>query len=66
MDNIESRLLTITQACKYLGISHPTFWRLRKDGKVKAVKLGKTDRFTKENLEECISNNTFPKRIGKI
>ncbi len=59
-------LLTQEEAARTLRISKTSLWRLRARGKIRAIQIGKKVLFRLEDLEKFISENTFPKRIGKI
>lgn len=47
-------VLTTTEAMKYLRITRPTLFRLIKQGKLKATKVGHNYRILKEDLEKFI------------
>jgi len=54
---MEKRLLTVKEACEYLGISKTTLYKLIKEGKLKPVKLGKITRFEKEDIDRLIKES---------
>lgn len=51
---MEKRLLTVKEVCEYLNISKPTVYRLIKEGKLKPIKIGKSTRFEKEDIDKLI------------
>jgi excisionase family DNA binding protein len=46
------RLLTKAEASTFLQVSKPTLDRLVKSGVIKAIKIGRSVRFTRETLQE--------------
>lgn len=44
-------LLTIPEAMKLLGVSRMHLWRLRKEGKIQEIQLGKHTYLTKAEVE---------------
>jgi excisionase family DNA binding protein len=52
---IEARLLSSRQAATYLALSERTIWTLVKDGRLKAVKIGRCVRFDVEDLDAFIT-----------
>ncbi len=51
------QLLTAEQATEYLQISRRTLFRLIKDGKLRALKVGNAYRFKKNELDEDLKIN---------
>lgn len=50
-------LLTVDEACEILKISVPTFYRLRKDGDLRAVRVGGRLRLHPQDLRDFIKRN---------
>lgn len=51
------QLLTVDEACDFLRISVPTFYRLRKEGKLKAVRVGGGLRIDPAELRAFVRRN---------
>jgi len=51
---MEKKLLTVREACEYLSISKATLYKLIKKGKIKPVKIGKSTRLDKEDLDKLV------------
>ena len=51
---MEKVLLTIKEACEYLNISRATLYKLIKEGKLKPVKIGRSTRLDKRDLDKFI------------
>jgi len=51
---MEKALLTVKEACEYLNISRAMLYKLIKEGKIKPIKLGKSTRFDKKDLDDFI------------
>jgi excisionase family DNA binding protein len=51
------QLLTVEQAAAYLQISKRTLFRLIKDGKIRALRVGNSYRFRQNDLDEDIKIN---------
>ncbi|MCL6584464.1 MAG: helix-turn-helix domain-containing protein [bacterium] len=58
------QLLTAEQATEYLQISRRTLFRLIKNGKLRALKVGNAYRFKKAELEEDLRVNTGERRMA--
>lgn len=48
-------LHTINQVCERLSLSRSTFYRLRDEGKLKAVKIGRATRVPESSIEQFIN-----------
>ncbi len=53
-----SKLYTESELCEILGISRTTVYRLRKLGLLKAVRFGRSVRYTREQIDDLL------KRLG--
>lgn len=62
--DLGERLLSVDEACEFLQISVPTFYRLRKEGKLKAVRVGGGIRIDPTELRSFIARNVS-KRTGE-
>ena len=51
--------MTQKEACEYLGISTNTFKQEIKKGRIGYLKIGKSKRFTQQELEKCLNNLTY-------
>ncbi|SMO61070.1 transcriptional regulator, AlpA family [Balnearium lithotrophicum] len=51
---MEKKLLTVKEACEYLSISKATLYKLIKEGKIKPVKIGKSTRFDRQDLDRLV------------
>lgn len=60
---MEHEVLTIAQVAKYLQISEMTTYKLVKEGKIKAFKIGRHWRVKKEDLTEFIEKRKRGERI---
>ena len=58
-----SRLLTVTETCKYLRISPPTLYRMIERGELVPVKIGKRTLFDRKDLDIFIDAAKGP--LGK-
>lgn len=54
----ELKVYTIDEVVELLHVTRRTVYSYIKDGKLKAVKIGKYWRVTQENLEEFLSTGT--------
>lgn len=54
-------ILNITQVAEYIGIHKITLYRLIKDQKIPAFKIGRQWRFKKKLLDKWIEENTTKK-----
>lgn len=62
-DKEHANLLTIKEACVFLGVSRPTIYALMKSGKLKHVYLSKNRlRFTKAYLVEYVEKSRYNTR----
>jgi excisionase family DNA binding protein len=57
------RLLTVDEACEFLQISEASFFRLRKRGKIKGVRVGSHLRIEPAELRAFVQRN-ITKRSG--
>lgn len=48
-------LYTVSQVAEYLGVHAHTIYRYLAEGRIKAVRIGKTYRFTAENISDYIA-----------
>lgn len=55
-DKRVERMLTELEAADVLGISARTLWQLRKDEKVRAVRIGRSVRYDPADLREFIES----------
>jgi excisionase family DNA binding protein len=53
----DDRLFTVDEACEYLRISPASFYRLRRDGKLKAVRVGGGLRIDPSELRAFVQRN---------
>lgn len=49
-------LYTVSQVAKYLGVHPHTVYRYLQEGRIKAVKIGQTYRFTSDHINEYIAS----------
>jgi len=56
--------MTAEQANTYLQISRRTLFRLIKDKKIRALRVGNVYRFHKEELDEDIKENTDERKAA--
>ena len=61
----ELRVYTIDEVVDLLHVTKRSIYSYIKDGKLKAVKIGKYWRVTQENLEEFLSKGTKTAPEGK-
>ena len=54
------RLLTVSQAADYLGISRPTFYRRLEDGTIPFVQLGPRRYIPADVLEKILATLSVP------
>lgn len=54
MNDTEKKFLTTNEICKMLGITHPTFYKLIKEGKLRAFNTGKKYLVEKEEIQKLI------------
>ena len=59
-------LLTGPEAARLLRISESSLARLRRNGKIKTIKIGNCIRFHLDDLIRYVNEQTFPKRMAKI
>jgi predicted DNA-binding transcriptional regulator AlpA len=52
---MDSRLLKERQVLQYLQISHGTLWRLRQQGVIHPIKIGRALMFDLQDLNEAIA-----------
>lgn len=52
---MEQEILTTSEATKYLKIDKRTLFKMVREGKVRAMKVGNSFRFKKIDLEEDLS-----------
>jgi len=55
MNNTITRLLSASDAAKFLAISERTLWTLTHTGKLPAVKIGRAVRYDLNDLNEFIA-----------
>lgn len=48
-------LYTVSQVAEYLGVHTHTIYRYLAEGRMKAVRIGQTYRFTAENISDYIA-----------
>ncbi len=58
MNQMTIKLYSILEVCDILQLTRRTVYTYIKEGKLKAVKIGKYWRVTEENLSEFINNGT--------
>jgi len=61
---MEKKLLTIKEACEYLNLSRATIYKLIKEGKLTPIKIGRSTRLDKSDLDafvESMKKETKPK-----
>jgi len=51
------RLLTIDEACEYLGVSRVTLWKYSSEGKIKKHQLGSKVYYKLSSLEAALKPN---------
>lgn len=61
----ELKVYTIEEVVALLHVTRRSIYSYIKDGKLKAVKIGKYWRVTQENLEAFLSTGTKPTGEGK-
>jgi len=49
-----SKLYTESELCEMLGISRTTIYRLHKSGLLKAVRFGRSVRYTQEQIDDLL------------
>ena len=49
-----SEILTVKDVCRYLKIPRSTLYKLSRDNKIPAFRVGKHWRFKKEKIEEWV------------
>ena len=49
-------LLTTKEACEYLNISRATLYKLIREGKLKPLKIGRSTRFDRRDLDRFIES----------
>lgn len=49
-----ARYLTVKEVTKLYGIGRTTLWRMRREGRIKEVKLGKCVRFSSKMLSRAV------------
>ncbi|MGB7069659.1 MAG: helix-turn-helix domain-containing protein [Pyrinomonadaceae bacterium] len=54
MEPVSQELLPQKAAAKYLGVSVTSYWRLRKSGEIKIVRIGNKANVRKSDLDEFI------------
>lgn len=54
MAEMQSRLLTVKQACSYLNISHTTLYRMIERKEITPVSIGGRTLFDRKDLDELI------------
>jgi excisionase family DNA binding protein len=58
VENEISDLMTVSQAAEYLNVPERFVRRIRYEGRIPAVKLGKHLRFKREDLDRFIEDST--------
>ncbi len=53
---IMSKLMKIKQAAAYLGICERKLWQLEKDGRIQSVRIDRSVRFDRDDLDAFIAN----------
>ncbi len=53
---MEKMLLTTKEACEYLNISRATLYKLIREGKLKPLKIGRSTRFDRRDLDRFIES----------
>jgi len=51
-ENIDEKILTEKQACKFLQVTKPTLLKMRKEGRVKYFKVGNEMRYKQSDLSK--------------
>ncbi|MFN0119917.1 MAG: helix-turn-helix domain-containing protein [Blastocatellia bacterium] len=49
-----TKLYTESELCQLLDLSRTTVWRLRKNGALRAVRFGRTVRYSQEQIDELV------------
>ena len=55
--NLPAKLVRIKDAAKYLAVSEKTLWNLENEGKIPAVRFGRTIRYAVEDLDAFIQKH---------
>lgn len=58
MPGPQEKLLTAKQVAERLSVSRVTLWRLARDGKIEAHRIGKQLRFEREEVEAFIKRTS--------
>jgi excisionase family DNA binding protein len=53
---MEKKLLTIKEACEYLNLSRATIYKLIKEGKLTPIKIGRSTRLDKSDLDAFVES----------
>lgn len=53
---IKEEYLTINQVCEMLGVVPSTLWRWNQSGYLKRIKVGKSARYRKSDINNLLSN----------
>jgi excisionase family DNA binding protein len=61
-NGLEARGLSVDQACRYIGISRITLYKLMGDGVLRRVKLGRRVLLLKEDLDQLLDSSVVPVR----
>ena len=54
------KLLSESDVAEILGVCNRTVWQLRKDGKIRAVKIGASVKYTREEVDRFILASMTP------
>lgn len=55
---VPDQRLTRSEAAGYLNVSEVTLWKIRKEGKIKSVFVGKRPFFNKRDLDNYLSRKS--------
>jgi PTS system nitrogen regulatory IIA component len=56
---IPTRVLTVSQVARYLGVVPDTVYRKARRGEIPAIKMGKMWRFPKETLDKWLNDTAL-------
>lgn len=58
-------VLTLTEASKYLKVNKATIYRLARQGRMPAFKVGKVWRFKRDRIEAWVDENSNNRRVKR-
>ena len=65
MDETRPTIMTLDEVAKYLRIHKSTVYRMTKEGKIPAIKIGNQWRFKKNKIDEWLSKQVEKKEKEK-